>query len=82
MPETRSHIPETRSSDRTRGHVLRLLSLLASRVDTAARHETLRQIADREGMRAEEQLFAEMARSDRSHIDWLRKEALRSILGP
>lgn len=77
-----SSILKTRiSTEQARVHTRRLTALLASQLDGVSRHELYGRLAARRGVRNYDAIFQSMIESDRRHIEWLRGQIAREILG-
>lgn len=64
-----------------REHTLHLINLLESKTDAVARHWLYRSIVARRGMRGYEGIFDRMIEADEAHVDWLREQITRSVMG-
>lgn len=66
-------------SQRDRDHVIKLIQMISSRMDTIARNELFKQHAAAHGMQQSLELIEEAQRRDQAHIDWLKEQIRSSI---
>jgi hypothetical protein len=69
------------SAGRGREHIQRLIDLLAAKTDALARRTTCLQREHRETPSRFQAVYDEMDASDRRHIQWLKEQIVRMVVG-
>lgn len=62
-----------------RDHTLKLIQMLALKMDSISRTELFKQFASEHGMRDYLEIFTDTGKRDQAHIEWLKEQILQSI---